>query len=102
MKELYDKIIEEVNKSAKEQNMFTLPSTDGYEKTESDFASGGATLFGKKFNITKNEEEINVTYESKDKCRTFQVRPDLNIVNVTWTKDNKTVDEFSKSWEDKM
>lgn len=102
METLYNKIVEDTKAIAEKQDSFTLPSTGNYNIVTSDYASGGATLYGKEYIIGDDDENIVVTYESKDKCRTFQVRPDMNIVSVTWKKNNKTVETFTESWEDKM
>lgn len=102
METLYKKIVEDTKTIAKEQGTFSLPSTDSHNVTTSDYASGGATLYGSKYIIGNEDENIVVTYECKDKCKTFQIRPDMNIVTVTWKKNNKTVETYTESWEDKM
>tara|TARA_R100000935_G_C2835771_1_gene167983 strand:+ start:1418 stop:1726 length:309 start_codon:yes stop_codon:yes gene_type:complete len=102
MKELYDKIVNQIKECSKEQDMFILPSIDDFETEESPYSTGGATLFGKKYVIKNNEENIIVTYETKDKCRTFQVNPDLNIVTVEWSNGNESIESYKESWSDKM
>jgi|GEM_PF-5100421 len=102
MKELFDSIVETAKTAEEAQASFILPTTGKLTVTENDYASGGHMLYGKKYEIDDALEKIVVTYESKDKCRTFQVRPDLNIVTVTWTKEGKEVEKFTNSWEDKF
>ncbi|MCR4030426.1 MULTISPECIES: hypothetical protein [Flavobacterium] len=102
METLYKKIIEEIKIIANAREIFSLPSTDEYNVEKSNYNSGGATLYGEKHIIGDQLENIVVTYESKDKCRTFQINPDLNIVTVTWEKNSIIMETFSQSWEDKM
>lgn len=102
MKEIFEKNVNRVKECSEKQDMFVLPSTNNYEIEESEFSSVGATLFGKKYIIKNGEENIIVTYETKDKCRTFQINPDLNIVKVSWIKGTESVDSYNESWSDKM
>lgn len=102
MEVLYRTIIEVTKNAANTKESFFLPSTDDFNIKKSDYASGGATIYGEKYLIGDENENIVVTYESKDKCKTFQINPDLNIVTVTWKKNNIVMETFSESWEDKM
>lgn len=102
MKELFDTIVENTKIIADAQEHFCLPSTGDLPVIKDDYASGGHTLYGKKYTIGDESEKIVVTYESKDKCRTFQVKPDMNIVTVTWSKKGETDHTFTESWEDKF
>ncbi|MCR9171827.1 MAG: hypothetical protein NXI10_05005 [bacterium] len=102
MKEIYERITEAARRSAKERGTFVIPLIEGYEKIELDYSTGGATLYGKRTQIIQDNEEINITFECKDKCKTFQVKPDLNIINIVWTKNGEIIERFSDSWEDKM
>lgn len=102
MELLYKKIIEEIKIAEITKESFSLPPIGDFNLEKSDYSSGGATIYGEKYIISNELENIIVTYESKDKCRTFQIKPDLNIVTVTWKRNNIVVETFSESWEDKM
>lgn len=101
MEEIFNEIVASANESKKEQDSFHLPTIKDHEVEQNDYASGGATLFGRKWVVKNDKETITVTYESKDKCRVHQIKPDLNIVKAKWEKDGEIVKEFSDSWEDK-
>ena len=102
MKELYDKIIGEVKECSRKQKMFVLPSTENYELEESEYSSGPRTISGTKYIIKKGEEDIVVTYESKDKDKTFEIKPDSNTVTVNWNKKGGGIESHSESWSDKV
>ena len=103
MREIFDKIVEETEKYSKEKESFILPSFPDCKIIEEDYSSGGATLYGKRYEISNEHGKIIVTYESKDKCRTFQVNPDMNIVTVQhYDSIGNIVSNYSQSWEDKF
>lgn len=103
MKEIFNKIVDHTEQCSNVKESFTLPSFPDCNITESEYSSGGATLYGKSYEISNGKGKIVVTYESKDKCRTFQVNPDLNIVTVNqYDFTGKLVSNFSQSWEDKF
>ncbi len=102
MEKLYRKIVEDTQAIAEKQNLFSLPSAPGYDISTSDYTSGGVTLNDKEYVIGDKDENIVITSECKDKCKTYQVRPNMNIVTVTWNKNNKVLETFTESWEDKM
>jgi hypothetical protein len=102
MKKIYDKILQRTNELAENQDSFSLPTIQNCEIIESDYSSGGATLYGKEYIIKSDEGSITVTYECKDKCRVFQINPDLNIVRIMYSGvDGNVIEQFSISWEDK-
>jgi hypothetical protein len=99
MKELFNKIVEVKEKSSNEKESFILPSFHDCKIVEEDYSSGGATLYGKRYEISNNQSKIIVTYESKDKCKTFQINPDMNIVKIThYDSKGNIVSDFSQSW----
>jgi hypothetical protein len=103
MKEIFDKIVEETEQCSKEKESFILPSFPDCNINEEDYSSGGATLYGKRYEISNEQGKIIVTYESKDKCKTFQVNPDMNIVTVKhYDSAGNIVSNYSQSWEDKF
>lgn len=102
MKEIFEKIVNNIEDCVKKQVGFLLTNFKDCEIVESDYSSGGATLYGKEYIITQGQEKIVVTYESKDKCSTFLVRPDMNIVTAKYyDNDGKLVSNYSNSWEDR-
>ncbi len=100
MKEIYDKILSEIEVCSKAKKMFFLPEIVGCKITESEPKYGGPTLYKIHYQIEKGEEKIEITYESKDKSKSFQVKPDLNIVTVKYTRNNEIVGIHNSSWED--
>lgn len=47
-------------------------------------------------------ENITLKYEVRDKNRTFQPSPDVNIVVVTWNKNSEEIKSFTDTWENKI
>lgn len=102
MKEVFEDIVKKTNECEEKQDMFSLPHIENYEIFETENQSGGATLLSRTWVIGDEKENIKVDYESKDKCRTFQVNPDRNIVKISWNKDGEIIDSHNTAWDDKM
>lgn len=103
MKEIFDKIVDKTEQCSKQKRSFALPSLPDCNIVESEYSSGGATLYGKCYEVSNGQGKIVVTYESKDKCRTFQINPDMNIVEVKhYDLTGNIVSSYSQAWEDKF
>jgi hypothetical protein len=102
MEKVFQDIVNETKKCGENQDMFRLPHIENYKIVENDNETNGATLLSRTYVVGNETENITVNYESKDKCRTFQVNPDRNIVKITWRKDGKIIDTFNTAWDDKI
>lgn len=101
MRNIFEEIIKIIENCIKTNASFTLPTFNACETVESDYKTGGATLYGVKYVITNGHQKIVVSYESKDQCRTFQIKPDKNIVIVQYFNDKgELVSNYSETWED--
>lgn len=102
METLLTSIIEKLKETAKEQSSFSPPNTDEYKMEEFDYKSNNNTIYGKKYILGDVDENITLTYEIRDKNRTFQPSPDVNIVVVTWNKNSEVIKSFTDTWENKI
>ncbi len=102
MKKVFEDIVDKTKKCEENQDMFSLPHIDNYKIVEIENKTGGATLLSRTYIIGNETENITVDYESKDKCRTFQVNPDRNIVIISWKKEGEVIDSFNTAWDDKI
>lgn len=102
MKTVFEDIVKKTNECEERQDMFTLPHIESFKIVKKENPTGGATLLSTTYIIGDETENITVDYESKDKCRTFQVNPDRNIVKILWKKDGKLIDSFNTAWDDKI
>lgn len=97
-----EKIIEiiraRIEECRKTGEMFSLPQTDGGRVIKRELPSGGATLLHTEYEIAApNGGTIIVDYQSKDKCRAFQVRPDRSYIEV---KCSDPQYDFTDSWDE--
>lgn len=102
METLFNSIIEKLKETAKEQNSFSPPIIDKYKMEEFDYKSKNNIIYGKKYIIGDSDENIMLTYEIKDKNKTYQPNPDVNIVTITWNKNTETIKSFTETWENKI
>lgn len=102
MKEIFEEIVTKTKECEANKESFYLPSIQDYEVKQTDNETEGAVLVSVSFFISDGDENITVDYESKDKCRTFQINPDRNYVTIKWVKSGKTMDSYNAVWDDKM
>jgi len=102
MKKVFDDIIETIKNCEANCCMFNLPNIGNHEFVKKEHEAKGSILFSISYIIGNETENINIDYESRDKCRTFQVEPDLNIISVVWMKNGLVVDKLHSSWDDKF
>ena len=89
MEKVFKDIVDKTKKCEENKDMFSLPHIENYNIAEKDNETNGAILLSRTYTVGDETENITVDYESKDKCRTFQINPDRNIVKITWKKDGK-------------
>lgn len=83
----------------KSGDMFSMPSIPGATIVENELPHTGAALFHTEYNVyLENGEEIHIDYQSKDKCRVFQIKPDRSVISVKCTDPSF---DFSNSWDEK-
>lgn len=59
-------------------------------------------FYGKKYVLGDVNENITLKHEVRDKNRTFQQSPDVNIVVVTWNKNSEEIKSFTDTWKNKI
>lgn len=102
MKEIYNQIIENTKRIAADQKYFILPQIDNATVTTEEFEPTGPTLLKRKFIIQNSDGKIEVTYESRDKCRVNQINPDWNRVEILYSGINGDRETYTDGWSDKM
>ncbi|MDN3588066.1 hypothetical protein QWY86_15390 [Pedobacter aquatilis] len=102
MKDIFDQIVEHVKIVAEKQEGFSLPNFPNVIKTEATNENKGATLLDVDHLLELDGDRINVNYVSKDRCRTFQIQPDSNEVNISLTCKDGTSAHHREYWLDKI
>ncbi len=100
MKQIIELIKNKAAECEEEGDMFHLPSIEREDVnvTATEMESHGSILFGKEYHIVfANGDWIHVVYESKDKCRTFQTKPDRSVITVTCSDPSLN---FSDGWDE--
>lgn len=88
--------IEECKKNG---TVFILPKLDGAEIIEENPEPIGSELLHQDYFIKLADGcTINIMYQSKDKCRTFQIKPDVSIISVKCSDSNYN---FTDGWDEK-
>lgn len=101
MKEIYNQIVENTKKISAEQGHFSLPKIENVTVNTEILKATGATLLKRKYIIENEKGKIEIFYESKDKCRVYQINPDWNKVEITYNGENGEKDSFTDGWSDK-
>lgn len=102
MKEIFIQIVENTKKISKAQECFSLPQINNAIVSLEELETTGATLLKQKYIIENDEGKIEITFESKDKCRAYQVNPDWNKVEIFYTGVNGEKESYFDGWSDKM
>ena len=99
MEDVIEKIKEKIAACKQTGDMFNLPSlSDSVVVIKTDVGSHGATLYHDKYHLVlPNGETIDVDYQSKDKCKSFVVRPDRSYIEV---KCSDSTFDFSDTWDE--
>ncbi len=79
--------------------MFTFPTLDieGVVVNHKSLEGDGATLYHDVYDIVLADDSIHIDYKSKDKCRSYQVRPDRSVIVVTCSDPKYN---FSDAWDE--
>jgi len=102
MNDFFEEIKKKIDDCAAAQEIFSPPHSDDYELIETDHGAEGSTLTHDSYVYKKDNISISIDYQTKDKCRTFQVKPDMNLIGATLSIDGTQVDSYSKAWEDRI
>ncbi len=100
MKQVIELIKQAITECKKNGDMFNMPSIDrnDVEVTEEKLEPKGSALYRDEYNVKFADGGwIHIDYASKDKCRSFQVRPDRSVIEVTCSDDSFN---FSDSWDE--
>lgn len=102
MKEIFNQIVEHIKKISEGQDSFSLPEIKNAEVKTEVLEALGATLFKRRFLIENEDGKIEILYESKDKCRTNQIKPDWNKVKISYCNKNGKNESYTDGWSDKI
>lgn len=100
MEEIIKLIKDKISECKNEGEMFSLPyiNIPGVTVVEEEGNTSGSVLVATHYRITLPDgNTIGINYQSKDKCRTFQVNPDRSYIQVTCS-DSKF--DFSDAWDE--
>lgn len=92
-------IIKERISACKEAgDSFIMPPLDGATIEERELPTSGSILLHTEYEIhLANGGYIHIDYQSKDKCRTFQINPDRSYIDVTCSDPEF---DFSDAWDE--
>ena len=101
MEEIINLIKARIQECKSKGDTFILPSINmpGVSVEETDGQTSGSVLLETFYKITlPNGDAINIEYQSKDKCRTFQINPDRSYISVT-CPDSRF--DFADAWDER-
>ena len=101
MEEIINLIKARIQECKSKGDVFILPSINmpGVSVEETDGQSSGSVLLESSYKISlPNGDTICIDYQSKDKCRTFQINPDRSYISVTCS-DSRF--DFTDAWDEK-
>lgn len=100
MKQIVELIKQKIADCEKKGNMFNMPAVDrkDVQVSKKDLESTGSSLYHCEYNVKfENGDWIHIDYQSKDKCRTFQINPDRSLIEVTCSDPSLN---FSDAWDE--
>ena len=100
MKEVIELIKQAIAECEKNGDMFNMPSIErnDVEVIKTDLEPQGSSLYRKEYDIKISDGGwIHIDYASKDRCRSFQVRPDRSVIEVTCSDSSLN---FSDAWDE--
>ena len=100
MKQIIDLIKNKIAECKAKGDMFHLTNIDreDVKVTVTEIKSQGSVLCGDEYHmVLANGDWIHIVYESKDKCRTFQMNPDRSVIPVTCSDPSLN---FSDGWDE--
>lgn len=98
---IIEKIKAEVAECEKTGDMFKLPvlDVDGVKVTHESLKGNGSTLYHDTYHIELPDgDSVDIDYQSKDKCRSFSVKPDRSYIVI---KCSDPSFDFSDAWDEK-
>lgn len=101
MEKIFEEIIAKVLDCENKKDMFSLPTLSDCQITETDNPTNGSVLCSTSYNILKGTDRIEILYESKDKCRTFQLNPDRSYISMQLYINGAQTKAYSNSWDEK-
>lgn len=90
----------EVAECEKTGDMFKLPelSIEGVKVNHESLKGNGSTLYHDTYHIELPDGDcVDIDYQSKDKCRSFSVKPDRSYIVV---KCGNSAFDFSDAWDE--
>lgn len=102
MEEIIALIKARIQECQSKGDTFALPRIDtpGVSVEETDGQTSGSVLLETFYKITlPNGDTIKIHYQSKDKCRTFQINPDRSYISVTCS-DSRF--DFTDAWDERI
>lgn len=102
MKEVIELIKAEIDECKKQGDTYSMPKIDREDVhvERKDLATGGSTLLHNEYDVKFDSGEwITIDYQSKDKCRTFQINPDRSYVDV---KCSDSTMDFVDAWNENV
>lgn len=98
MEEIIKKIKEKIEECKQAGDMFNLPSLSDDIVVEKYKLGPHGALYNDEYHIVlPNGKTIDIDYKSKDKCKSFVVRPDRSYITV---KCSDVVYNFSDAWDE--
>jgi len=84
------------------RDMFSLPSSPEIAEVKTESCKDGRTLYGESIAVVfPNQGRIEIRYESKDACRTFQIRPDRSVIEVNvYDVNSNILNKISDAWDE--
>lgn len=99
MNEIIEIIREKIAECESKGTMFSLPTLDVADIEKNDAPCSGAILCHTEYNIKLHDGgNIHIDYQSKDKCRTFQVNPDRSYIVMSCSDSSFN---YSTAWDEK-
>lgn len=101
MEKIFNDIISAVENCEENRDMFSLPTIGDCQVTETENPTSALVLYSVSYDIKKGDDRIEILYESKDKCRTFQVNPDRSSITMKLYINDVETKTYSNSWDEK-
>lgn len=100
MKQVIEIIKHTISECENKGDMFDMPTLDRDEVTvtKNELEPKGSSLYRYEYHITFTDGGwIHIEYASKDMCRSFQVKPDRSVIEVTSSDSSLN---FTDSWDE--
>ena len=101
MERIFYDIIAIVVNCENNKDKFSLPILSDCQFTEKENPTIGSALCSKSYKISRENDRIEILYESKDKCRTFQINPNRSSISMRLFINGQETKMYSNSWDEK-